>query len=190
MLKHWPSANKHPSTTLPPTTTHIKHKPKWPWTVNTKPLVLWNMPCLIFHIFSLSREPAHDRSCCLRVKVNILICRVPAQTRLIHTKSKIINTFYLFVGYAFRMLFQNHTYMYMPTLFTVPGQTRTINYDNWFCWLVRGFKALNCTEGMSSASVKHFHTTPVQVKDHVHVSSWWWSIQNAHTSIGLTNALK
>ena len=141
MLKHWLSA----STTLPPTTTHLKHKPKWPWTVTYKATCIVNqMPGLIFHIFSLSSwEPAHDRSCCLRVKLNKFMFHFPAQTGLIHNKSEIIIAFYLFVGHALRMLFRNHTYMYIPTLLNHPRLNRNsqINYDNWFYWIVWGFMA-------------------------------------------------
>ena len=64
------------------------------------------------------------------------------------------------MGYALRILFQNQTYMYIPPLLTVPGQTS-----------LRFYGPVNCTEGMSSASVKHFHTTPVLAKDLVHVSA-------------------
>ena len=36
---------------------------------------------------------------------------------------------------------------------------------------LRFYGPVNCTEGMPSASVKHFHTTPVLAKDLVHVRS-------------------
>ena len=146
---------------------------------------LWIKCQVWFSTFSVFQENQHMTLSCLRDKLNKFICHFPAHNSLIHNKSKIINTFYLFVGYALRMFFQNHTYMHIPTLLTVHGQ---INYDNWFYWLIWGFRAQSTVLRACRAHQWNIFTLLLCWLKISYMPGW--SIQNAHTFIDLTNSLQ